>query len=244
MRTLMMGAVAAAALLAPAHAQAQTPGYVDLSIGQSDYGSVDLDTITLGGAAVADLSGGWRAQFDADVTRLSESGDALTVTNTSAHLFYDGGPWAIGGVLSNRDLGVASAWLLGVEGQTHLGALVLEGEAGFGTLETFGVDADVFNADANATWYLTDSFSINGGVAIFDIDELDDEMVTYGIDGEYKFQNSPFSVFAGYSQTDFEDVDVDGWRIGVRYGFGDGSLRERRQTGPRWLRAGAAFLPI
>lgn len=244
MRTLMMGAAAAAALLAPAQADAQTPGYIDLSVGQSSFDSFDLDTVTIGGAAVADLSGGWRAQFEADVNRLSDSGDALTLTNTAAHVYYDAGHWAVGGVLSNRDLGIASAWLLGIEGQTHLGALVLEGEAGFGTLEAFGAELDVMNADANATWYLTDNFSLNGGVAFLDIDEFDDEFVSYGLDGEYKFQNSAFSAFAGYSQTDFEDEEIDTWRIGLRYAFGDGTLRERRQTGPRWLRGNAVFLPI
>jgi opacity protein-like surface antigen len=240
----MMSAAAAAALLAPAQAEAQTQGYVDLSVGQSSFDSLDLDTVTIGGAAVADLSGGWRAQFEADVTRMSEDDGALTLTNAAAHVYYDAGDWAVGGVLSNRDLAFASAWMLGLEGQTHLGSLVLEGEAGFGTLEAFGDELDVFNADASATWYLTDDFSIAGGVAIFDIDEFDDEFVTYGIDGEYKFQSSDFSAFAGYSQTEFDDEDIDTWRVGVRYAFGDGTLRERRRSGPRWLRGNAVFLPI
>lgn len=242
MRTLLMGAAAVVALIAPAHAQ--TNGYVDLSIGQVDVDGTELDSVMIGGAAAADLSGNWRAQFDADVNRLSVSGEALTLTNTTAHVYYQGDSWAFGGVLSNRDLGIASAWLLGIEGQTHFGPVVLEGEAGFGVLEAFGTEIDLVNADANATWYLSENFSIGAGVALVDFDDLDEEFVSYGVDGEYKFQNSDFSVFAGYNQSDFADVETDTWRLGLRYAFGDGSLRERRQSGPRWLRPGDTFLPI
>lgn len=244
MRKFMLGAAAIAALLVPAQASAQTNGYVDLSVGQTSVENTDLDSITIGGAAAVDLSANWRAQFDVDVNRLSEDG-ALTLTNTAAHVYYEGDGWAVGGVLSNEDLAFASAWTVGIEGQTHLGSVVLEGEAGFGTLEGFGDDTGVVNADANATWYISPNFSIGLGVAYLDIDEFSDALTTYGIDGEYKFQNSQFSVFGGYSQTDIDDAEIDAWRIGARYAFGDDTLQGRRQTGPRWLRGnGASFLPI
>lgn len=243
MRKLMLGTAAVAAMLVPAQASAQTNGYVDLSIGQTSVESTDLDNITIGGAAAVDLSANWRAQFDVDVSRLSEDG-ALTLTNTAAHVYYEGEGWAVGGVLSNRDLAFASTWTVGVEGQTHLGSVVLEGEAGFGTIETFGSDASVVNADASATWYVSSDFSIGAGVAYLDFDELSDAIMTYSIDGEYKFQNSQFSAFGGFSRTEVEDVDADTWRIGVRYAFGDDTLQGRRQTGPRWLRQNGNILPF
>ncbi|HEX5692621.1 MAG TPA: hypothetical protein VFX76_21550, partial [Roseiflexaceae bacterium] len=230
MRKFLIGAAAVAAVLVPAQANAETDGYVDLAFGQTDVEGTDLDSINLGGAAAVDLSGNWRAQFDVDVNRLSEDGSA-TATNAAAHVYYEGPTWAVGGVLTTRDFFFAQSWSIGIEGQTHLGALVLEGEAGFGTLETFGGDTGVTNADVSATWYVTPDFSIGAGFAYFDIDEFDDELNTWGVDGEYKFQNSQFSMFAGWSQTEVEDTELDSWRIGGRYAFGDDTLQGRRSTG-------------
>lgn len=245
MRSALFGATSLLAALAPAIAHAQTNGYVDIALGQTDIESTDLDSIMLGGAVAADVSDGWRVQFDVDTTRYSDGSDPLfTTTNVAAHVYRGTDTWAVGGVLANTDYIFGSAWTLGIEGQTHLGQLVLEGEAGLGTLEAFGDETDVVNANVNATYYVTDDFSLGVGVAYFDADEFDDEFITYSLDGEYKFQGSAFSMFAEYAQTEVGDVDSDTWRIGGRYAFGDDTLRGRRQTGPRWLRNSSNVLPI
>jgi hypothetical protein len=235
LRKHLIGFAALAALLAPVSAQAETAGVVDLSVGQMSVEDTDLDSVGLGGSVAADLSGAWRAQFDVDATRVSESGDAVTFTNVAAHVFYDAGGWAFGGVLSNRDFGFATGWSLGAEGQVHFGPIVLEGEAGLGTIETFGGDADTASADLSGTWYATPDFSIGLGYYYFDI-EGETEFDTLSLDGEYRFTNSQFSVFGGYAQTEVEDTEIDAWRIGLRYGFGEDTLQGRRQTGPRWQR--------
>src|SRR5690606_11179426 len=85
----LIGFAALAALLAPVNAQAETNGVIDLSVGQMDIESTDLDTLAIGGSVAADLAGAWRAQFDVDATRISEGGDAMTFTNAAAHVFYD-----------------------------------------------------------------------------------------------------------------------------------------------------------
>lgn len=238
MRSLLLGAVSVVALLAPASvANAQTAGYVDLSLGQSSIEDEDLDTIVLGGAAAVDLSPNWRAQFDANVNRFSSDFGTVTLTNTAAHVYYEGDDWAVGGVLSNRDLSLASIWSLGLEAQRHFGPVVLEGEIGFGTLEAFGDSYDATNADADATFYASDNFSIGLGASYLDSEDAFGTITSYGIDAEYKFTGSANSIFAGYDSTNYDDIDSDGdaWRIGFRHAFGDDTLQGRRLTGPRWL---------
>jgi hypothetical protein len=246
MRNIILGAASVIALLAPATANAKTGGYVDLSLGQMSIESSDLDTVSIGGAAAADVAPNWRAQFDADVTRYSDSGDGISATNAAAHLYYEGDTWAVGGVLASRDLFFASVWSLGLEGQTHLGQVVLEGEVGVGTLESFGGSVNTTNADANATFYATDNFSIGLGVSYLDSDDAFGTVTSYSLDAEYKFDASANSIFAGYSNNQYDDIDVEGdtWRIGFRHAFGDDTLRGRRETGPRWLRNSGSLLPI
>jgi opacity protein-like surface antigen len=247
MRSVLLGVASVGALLAATQANAQTMGYVDLSFGQINVEDIDLDAISLGGAAAFDLSGSWRVQFDVEANRLSEDDSTVTVTNTTAHVYHQSENWAIGGVLSNRDFVAGTSWSIGLEMQKHLGPVVLEGEVGIGTLEfidpIIGDDSGVVNADASATWYVTNDFSIAAGVSYLDIDELDNSLVGYGVDLEYKFSGSNFSAFGGYSTLDEDDVDVDTWRIGLRYAFGDDALKGRRQTGPRW-QASADTIPL
>ncbi|MGE0828138.1 MAG: hypothetical protein AB7O04_02155 [Hyphomonadaceae bacterium] len=241
MRNLLLGATAALACLAPTAANAQTDGFVDVSIGQVDSDFEDIDTLSIGGSVAADVAGDWRAQFDANVTRFSVDDDAISATDVAAHLFYDGGDWAIGGVLANRDYIFGSAWTLGAEGQVNLGPVVLEGELGFGTLEGLGGESDLTNADVNATWYVTPNFSVGAGYALLDFDEVDESIDTWSVDAEYKFA-SPFSIFAGYSNTEIEDVETDGFRVGGRFAFGNDTLQGRRATGPQWLGVSSQFL--
>ena len=246
MRKFLVGAAAAAAILAPAaQASAETNGYIDLSLGQTDVESTDLDAINIGGAGAVDVGGGWRGQFDVDMTRLSNDG-TMTTTNLTAHLYKEADNWAVGGVLSSRDYFYGNAWTIGIEGQTHLNNLVLEGEASFGTVEwIYGDDTGTYNLDANGTYYFTPDFSVGVGYQYVDIDELDGGIDTWTADAEYKFSSSPFSVFAGYAQSEIDSTDVDTWRVGGRYAFGDDTLQGRRTTGPRWLRNVAnVFLPI
>jgi long-subunit fatty acid transport protein len=59
----------------------------------------------------------------------------------------------------------------------------------------------------------------------FDIDGT-----TYGAGAEYQIGGTPFSVTAGYSHADIEDIDVDTVSVGLRYSFG-GGLQARDRAG-------------
>lgn len=239
MRTLLLGAASAAALLAPAVAHADTGGYVGLSVGQSsiDDFNIDLTDIGISGAGAVDVGSGWRAQFDGTVDRLNDGGDAVTLSNLEAHLYTESQGWAWGVVLSETDFGFANDYTLGLEGQATFGQFVLEGGAGFGSIEAFGSDANTTSADADLTWYAGDNFSLDAGVDYYDSDNAFGTLISYTLGGEYQFQGSSNSVFAGYTWTDYDDINVNGdtWRIGFRHAFGDDGLAARRQSGPRWL---------
>ena len=237
MRTLLLGAASAAALLAPAAAQADTPGYVDVSAGQLSIENEDLTDITLSGAGAVDVWSGWRAQFDGTVDRMNDGGFAVTFSNFEGHLYTESQGWAWGVVLSETDLGFANDYSLGLEGQATFGQFVLEGGAGLGSIEAFGDNANTTSADVDLTWYASDNFSLDAGANYYDSDDAFGVVTSYTVGGEYQFSGSSNSVFAGYTWTNYDDVDVDGdsWRIGFRHAFGDDTLAARRQNGPRWL---------
>jgi hypothetical protein len=236
MRTFWLGAASAVALLAPGAAAADTGGYIDLSAGQLTIDGDDADIVTIGGSAAANFSSDWRAQFDVNVSRLSESGASLTLTDGAGHLWYQGNNWAIGAVLSERDVFPATDWSLSLEGQAWFGNAVVEGQAGLGQIELFGSEEDTSNASANLTYYFTDNFSAGVGGEIYDTNDAFGSVTTWTLDAEYQFAGSN-SIFASWTDLAYDDIDADGdtWRIGIRHAFGDDTLKGRRQNGPHWL---------
>lgn len=252
MRTFILGAVSALAVLAPVAAHADTPGFVDVSIGQTSFDDYPLDetVLSIGGSADVGLSPAWRAQFDVDTNRASTDDDdfSFTTTNVAAHVYYTGDGYSVGGVLTSQDLIFATIWSAGVEGQVNLGGqVVLEGELGFGTVEGFGQSESTTNAALDATFYATENLSLGVGVSTIDAGEVfdDEDAVTWRAEGEYLFTGTPISAFVNYSNLDIEDFGSDSWRVGLRYNFGGDTLQTRRQNGPRWLRSTPFnFLPI
>lgn len=236
MRRYLALSAAALALAVPASANAGTPGFVDVNLGTIDAGAADLTTVGVGGSVVAPLSGNWLVQFDGEFTRYEDDGLTLSGSGLAAHIFHDGGDWAVGALLGYQSLSDLTFWTLGAEAQYTVGAFVLEGGLGIGTAESLSSNADTFSANASATWFANADLSFTGGISFIDI-ESETEATNYSLDVEYRFAGSPFSVIGGYAFTDYEGgAEGDTWSIGLRYGFGDGTLQARRNEGPRWLR--------
>jgi hypothetical protein len=234
MNTRILLLAAAASIALTSAASAQTAGYIDLSYGGVKTDTDDLDGLALGGAAVFGVGTNWAVQLDADATRLSADGAHVTLTDMTAHVYYQKGDWAFGGTLAAHDYVIGTAWSIGLEAQKHLGPVVLEAGISLGTIEVFADDASVVNGDASATWYCSDNFSIGVGIAFTDIDGASDTFESYGADAEYKFESSQLSAFGGYAHSDAGGEDADIWRVGLRFAFGEDSLKGRRTTGPRW----------
>jgi predicted porin len=90
---------------------------------------------------------------------------------------------------------------------------------------------------------VTPDLSIAGtiGTESYDVASIasDAGSQTYGVEAEYRIDQSPFSLFVAYERADVDastNAEADSWGLGLRYGFGDASLQARRDEGPRWLR--------
>lgn len=240
-----IASAAALALLVPAIATAGTPGFVDVNLAFLDSGSTELTGLGAGGSVVTPLAGNWLVQFDGKVIRLEGEGTATSTSGLSAHVFHDGGDWAVGALLDYQSLYGASLWTLGTEAQYTAGAFVLEADLGLVTSETFGVNEDAWRMSAAATWFANPDLSVTGSINHLDPTDSSTEITAYGLDAEYRFAGTAYSVFGGYAYTDIgSGTEFDTWSIGLRYGFGDGTLQQRRNEGPRWLREENPLLPL
>ncbi|MFN8706028.1 MAG: hypothetical protein ACK50J_05060 [Planctomyces sp.] len=234
---------ASIALAAPTIATAGTPGFVDVRLGALDVNEAEFTSMGAGGSVVAPLSGNWHVQFDAEVTRQQIDGAGFSGSGLSAHIFNDGGDWALGALLDYEDSAFNTYWTLGAEAQYTVGSFVFEAGAGLGTIETFGSNRDTGSANASLTWYANADLSFAGGISYRDVDAASLDSTTYSLDAEYRLDGSPFSVIGGFAYSDLDSgLESTGWTIGLRYGFGDATLQGRRNEGPRWLRESSADL--
>ncbi|MEQ1811508.1 MAG: porin, partial [Terricaulis sp.] len=94
-------------------------------------------------------------------------------------------------------------------------------------------DVDGYGVNVEARAFINDNFRVNGNVGYASIDAgagNDDDVMIYGVGGEYQLASYPISFTAGYQTADFDGGDVDTWTVGVRYNWG-GTLRDRDRSG-------------
>lgn len=236
MRNFLIASVASAALLAATGAQAQVVGHAGVNYATSETEvagfDVDSDAFQLEGAAAFDV-GGLGAQIDASV---SDSDDTDALWSATGHLNKKLGDGArVGGFAGFATTDAYDLWGLGVEGQANLAAsTVLYGQAGYGQVDD--LDLDLWAVRGELRQYYTDNFRVSGSVGYIraDQDVLGDaDGWTFGVDAEYQFAGTPFSVYGGYQRTDSNDLDLesDTFQIGARFTFGGATLRGRDEAG-------------
>jgi hypothetical protein len=130
--------------------------------------------------------------------------------------------WRIGGYLGVLDAEWDTRLIHGgLEGQAYLGNnLQVEGRAGF----HFGEDETLAHAFAAARYFINRNFYLEANALAASF-SWGDHAVSVGLRGEYKFDRSPFAVFAGLNL----DTHSGGWsfheaRAGVRVLYGERSL--------------------
>jgi hypothetical protein len=99
MRKLLLGAAAAAAMVAPGVASADTSGNVGFTYESNDFDYGEFDGYSLGGALVHGMSNGWTLQADGRTTLQdwdSSSGN-YSHSYAAAHMSTDVGGWDVGG---------------------------------------------------------------------------------------------------------------------------------------------------
>lgn len=235
LRLFATAALAAAALSAPALAQDAT-GSVGVTASQTevDLGGLEGDGQAYGidGTVAFKASDAWTVTLQgAAGTTDGDLGDDDSFS-AGAALTYAGADWRVGPTVSYADAGGEGLWTVGAVAQKYLGDVTLSGAVNYGNIDD--VDADIWSVGAEARYFVTDNFRVDAGLAwaTADVAGTDIDGWNVGIDGEYQFAGTPWSLTGGYSHATLDDVDldVDTFAIGFRYSFG-GDLKARDRSG-------------
>ena len=233
MKTLFLATAAVAAFAAaPALAQTAPVGSIGATYSSSniDFGASDLDTdsVVIDGVVAVPAFSGWTATFAGAVDHNNDSDD--TLASGTAHLTrMAGSDVRYGGFVGVADMGGDTAYSAGAEVQKYLDKATLTGTVAYTTADKS--DVDVWTVGGDAAFYVQPNLRLNAGVSYSSIDagpSLD--LWTYGVGAEYEISDTPFSVVAGYTRGDVEDVTIDTWNVGLRYSFG-GGLQARDRAG-------------
>ena len=247
MKKLLLGAVAALAVSAPGVASAQS-GYVDLGYQSSegDVSGVDFegDGWTLGGAAAWGGDGSTGFQLDAGYA----SGDEDDAWNVGGHLFSrtEAGLMGAFANFGQTDFGTgdqADSWTLGLEAQAYLTRTTLD--VGVSYSEVSDLDTTLFMGEAGVTHFVTDNFSIGGGIGFGTVEtdqigSVESDIANFGVGAEWGFGTAPISIYGGWQHTELGDfeTEIDTLSVGVRYNWG-GNLFERNRSGAGLARSGS-----
>lgn len=234
MKKLVLGAAAAAALLAPAVASAETNAVVGIDYTHFDFDGFDANAYGLNGAFNHEFSNGWQIQMDGAADRLDADGCCISANYAAAHYGVRTDQYSFAGFVGLQGVSILSGIDVGIEGQMHFGSASIGGSLGYVDFGDFDVSAT--NANVDGVYYFTPNFSVNAGAAYTNLDGFggSTDYWTWNLGGEYRFDNSPFSVSLGYRQSDFDGADVNAWTIGLTLDLGTGSLQDRRVHGPSW----------
>lgn len=119
----------------------------------------------------------------------------------------------------------------GVEGRFRLAEnWRLDGAAGYAS-----GDAEGWGARGELRVFAGDNTRLDGFAAAsaFETDLGDFDGWTLGLGAEHQFGGAPISLFARFEHSEAEDLDLtaDSFRVGLRWNFGGGTLRDRHLEG-------------
>lgn len=232
-KNLFVAAAAVVFLGSAVAAQAQTVGHIGANYGRTDLDvaglDADADTYQVEGAVRFD-AGKLGAQIDGAITNYDGDDTSFGATG---HLNTKVGGGLIGAFAGAEASDDLTVWGVGVEGQANLGGKTsLYGQAGYGNVDD-AFDADIWAVRGEVRHFVTDNFRLTGSLGYATVD-VGPNIDTWnaGIEAEYQFADTPFSVVAGYDHADSDDINsnADTFRIGFRYTFG-GTLKDRDQSG-------------
>lgn len=231
MKKILLGAAAAIAIAAPGVAAADTNAVVGLGYSNTDFDSFDFDRYGFTGAFSHDLSNGAVLQMDGEMGRVDAGGCCIGSSYGAVHYGWRTDTHSFGGFIGLTDSYVSGLGI-GIEGQMFLGNLNLNGSVGY--VDYDDAEFDATNVEVDAAYFFTPNLALTGVVAYSEADVFggDTDWTTLGIGGEWRFDNSPFSVNAGYRNHDFDGGEADTWTIGFSWDLGTGSVQDRTRSGP------------
>jgi hypothetical protein len=240
--------LAAATALIAASPAAAANGYVgvEYDTGETAVLFSEFDSEGWQGEAAVGFGGaGWGAQLGGSFGNFESDDLGLDwdTRHLAAHLWWSGSGWRIGGVVANSNLeGVSTLdvdeTVYGLEGTFDVGAsAVLFSSLTTGSGDWLGVDYDSFNWDAGVNFYASPNIRIGGffGIGSFDLDGVGDfDTSSLGVNGEFQPWSAPVSITVGWNSYTVDDLDIDAsmFRVGARWNFGGGTLRDRDNSTP------------
>lgn len=234
MKSVLISALSAVALLAVAPAAHAGSGYVGAAYSRAEVdtglGDDDADGYAIEGAWAFQATPSLGVQVDAGFSDADGSdNEAYGITG---HVNARNDKYLVGGFLGLADVGNETVWSAGVEGEKYFNNVTVAGAFGYANADDS--DADIWGVDGQVRYFLSDNFRIQGalGWAKVEAGAFDDNVWSAGVGGEYQFAALPVSVHAGYSHSEFNDANIssDAFTVGVRYNFG-GTLKDRDRTG-------------
>ena len=233
-KTALLAAVAAFSAAAPAAAQ----GYLGLEYSSSDNGSDKYD-VWQGEGAFGFGGDNWGSQINASVGQLGGDSEA-DIWTLGGHLWWQGDGWRLGAVAATTRLDFSGTknyeTQYGVEGTWDVTPnAVLFSSYTIGDITTGG-SADATDWDLGVNFYAGDNLRIGGVVGFGSFDfggpGNDFDTTSLGINGEFQPWTAPVSVTLALNRYELQSDNVDAFRIGARWNFGGGTLRERDNATP------------
>lgn len=214
-------------------------GNIELYFGTEDPSAGGAGSIVGGAGRVnMPMTADWSLQIDAYG---SSSSSALSASQSgiTAHFYRrDPNAYAIGFFVgytnTNGGGGSASGPLVGIEGQIYNGPLTLGADVSLANLSN-GVDT-VVTIHGQARFYLMPNLKLQADASHASVSGGND-VTSVGLGAEYRFTNTPFSIFAAGRYDHAPGQNVSTGVIGGRLFFDPpgATLQSHERSGAGWL---------
>ncbi|MBX9745587.1 MAG: porin [Hyphomonadaceae bacterium] len=235
MKRILVGAAAAAALVAPGVASADVQGAIDYTYENTEYDSgSDFDAYSLGGAIATDVMHGLRLQADGRTTMQEWSTSEYSHGYAAVHLSGDLGGFNVGGFGGMLNYYGDPGTVFGVEARRGFGNFTIDGAIGFSNFDEADYEGTHYNI--GGSYFFAPNFSINAGYSIDDIDYAAGyDLDTWSLGAAYQFSNN-IELFGAWANTNYENNGIDynetdSLQLGVRLNIGGGTLQDNANGG-------------
>jgi hypothetical protein len=231
--TTLFGAAAVLALGSGQALAGSSAGYVGAAYlnSETEIGGAEVEGDGWGadGAAAFELSPDMGLQLGALFVDDDDSDENAFSLN--GHLNLRNDKRLIGVFANLTDADDETLWAFGAEGELYMSDLTLAGAVSYSSED----EDEAWGLDGEARYFVTSNFRLEGELGFANFEGGgggDDSAVSLGAGAEYQFEQTPFSVFAGYQHAEFDEADLstDAFTIGGRFNFG-GSLLDRDRKG-------------
>ncbi|PWW01833.1 hypothetical protein DFR52_102497 [Hoeflea marina] len=185
----------------------------------------------------------WNVQGDLFVDSFDADGDQVTGYGGTAHLYWrDPASYAFGifGTIAATDASFfgGTRYSFGPEFQIYMNNVTLygQGEYGQASFDGIPVDIDFWGIRGEVRYFATDNMRFDAELAYrtYDFDLAD--IFSAAVQANYRFDNTPYTVFARYQYEDLDGGlgtggDVHKLTMGLRVSFGSGTLLEEDRYG-------------